>query len=286
MKAESQTVVFVITGEFVTKQARTFWWDENEKDRALNLLLCLDRITTDQCLDVIFGRSRLTGDSKVGLLIKPDNAKTSPGRNRMEGTLVDTLRKDKEKARLMEDDLRDHLSEPRFTGSQYGRIEIGPRALQRVKSGEETIEDLASRGLVKHEPVLGSLRELKGKIRDLEADNETSLGLADAIEEVETPPKADPDLQSQNGWVDREGRFFPCFYSGHIHLADLLGFDERKLEKLGWMKISDYRSAPFPVPAREAVKYEAKISPTDAQKKVAVDWCTKFGHKIPKWVTE
>lgn len=287
MKTESQTLVFVIHGEFVTKQSRSFWWDEGEKDRALKLLASLDGITTGQSLDVIFGKSKLTGDSKSGIFLEPDKATTSPCGNRMDETLIDTLREDKEKIKVLKDDLRDHLSVRETIASKYGAVEIGPRALKRLKRGEETIDTLGCRGLIKKRPIVTEpLRGRRELLKTQEADGLAFPGIADAIEEVETPPKPDPDLNSQNGWVDREGRFFPCGYGGHIRLADLLGLDAVVMEDKGWVKITDYTTCPIPIPAREFVMYEGKVSPTVAQKKVVVDWCTKYERAVPEWVTE
>jgi len=273
--AKSQMLAFVIAGEFITKQARTFWWDEGEKDRALDLLQCLQGITTDQALDVIFGRAKLNGDSNVGVRIESDNAKTSPCGNPMKGSLVETLHDDKKKMKSLEDDFKDEIGEKVFSASQYGGIELGRRALEKVKKGETTFEKLAERGLIKRiEPVLTPLRELKEKIRAIDD------------EQVETSPKPDKSLNARNGWVDREGRLFPCNYMEHILLGQLLGSEEQALEKRGWVKITDYQTAPIPVPPRDVAVYYSKIQPTDAQKKTVIDWCAKHKHKIPKWLTE
>lgn len=42
-----------------------------------------------------------------------------------------------------------------------------------------------------------------------------------------------------NAWIDRKGKIFPCSTREHVDLAYDLDSDERTLEKMGWLKLSN-----------------------------------------------
>jgi hypothetical protein len=72
---EWETVCFVIHGKDLTRSARSRWADDREPARAIRLLLDgLHGIEIGQVLDVLTGKSKLTGSSRSGVEIVPDKA--------------------------------------------------------------------------------------------------------------------------------------------------------------------------------------------------------------------
>lgn len=276
------TATFAITGDFITRQARAFWWDEEERAKALDLLACLDGLGLERAVDVIFGKAKLVGDSTIGITLEPDSADRSPSGNPIQGNLIEVLLKEEKRVRILEDDLADvfAINKPRIA-SPYGLVELGPHALRRYKKGEETLESLERRGLLrKIEPVLLTRGALARSVQASDAQPDTE---PEASDKKEPPPKPDFTLTARNGWMDREGRLYPCAYMEHIRLAEQLGYAEGRLEEMGWVKISDYATAPAPVPPRPVAFYVAKIRPTDEQIKATAQWCEKHGYKLPFW---
>ena len=292
---ESGTKCFTVTGEFLTDHCRTLWWDEGRKALAVDTLSCLNGIAESQIMDVIFGRSKLTGDSNTGINIKKDSAKhTSIGNPIL--TLPEMLKQKETQEKRAAEDHWDETHEMEYMPSPYGQVEIGHYAKRRILSGEETFESTDADGLLRRthwqypRPKDDEMEDSTDE-EGLEAPKSPVEKWIDSqIEEDDSdgPPAVDYALHYRNGWLDREGRFFPCGYMGHIQLAVRLGSEERKLEKKGWVKISDPRTAPVPVPDRESVSFDGTgiVRPTELQRNVVRQWCLRHGRPIPDWASD
>lgn len=83
---KTQTLHFVITGEFVTNFARTRFWDENcDYETAEDILLsCLitDQLTLEErkniARDILEGKLKITGDSSAGINVEDDGEHIRP----------------------------------------------------------------------------------------------------------------------------------------------------------------------------------------------------------------
>jgi hypothetical protein len=99
------------------------------------------------------------------------------------------------------------------------------------------------------------------------------------------PPEPDFELKSRNGWIDREGKYYPCDYSGHIDLAMRLNDGEHKLELLGWIKVSDALDPRSWEHNRQSIIVGDK-EPNQAQINTIYALCEKHGYKykLEEWV--
>jgi hypothetical protein len=266
---------FTITGEFMTEHCRSLWWDEGKCALAVDTLQCCNGITEAQVLEVIFGRAKLVGDSDAGIDIQKDNAKKSPCGNKI-GSLVEYFKEREKKDRKTEDDFYDATHDPVHMASPRGLIEVGQRKAKRMKAKAPVWDEseLDSCPRVFHE---GAFKDAPNPFRDQR----------DKVEEPPEPkpPEPDPSLGSNNGWIDRDGNFYPCQYSGHVELAGEFGKTEGELEKLGWIKIScGFERESLIYCARDM---DSKIpAPNELQKNTVTAWCKKFKADIPYWMQD
>lgn len=49
------------------------------------------------------------------------------------------------------------------------------------------------------------------------------------------------ETNRSTGWIDRDGKFYPCDYGEHVKFCEKIGFTERELELKGWVKITRLR---------------------------------------------
>lgn len=110
--------------------------------------------------------------------------------------------------------------------------------------------------------------------------------MSDAPTEV---PEPVVEITSPHGWLNREGKFYPCEYMQHRGLADALaglegvdlqdqptGGGEGVLESRGWVKLHGQGFARGPLATVGAKP------PTKAQQRMILKWCELTGGKYPE----
>lgn len=235
---------FVISGEFITRQARAFWNDEDAQDKAFRLLKCVHGITGAQCLDILEGRKQLIGDSDSGIELADDNAVCRS----LEQTLID-FRRERDEAR---DDRADLIQ--MVNGDTVGVASpTGRREIPRRKS-------------TKNRSMLGRVTSVVAgyEFDDLAKDDDKPLriwrqsGYGDPagmdLRDVElgeedepaeptrpAPPAAQPTITSDTGWLSPDGKFYPCNYAQHAHVAWALGLTDNafnhSIQPDGWVRL-------------------------------------------------
>ena len=94
------------------------------------------------------------------------------------------------------------------------------------------------------------------------------------------PPEQDLTLSSPFGWIDIDGKFYPCDgYMQHINLAYRFGKTENQLEEVGWVKVAQgdlcFAQRDFDF------LHVGKLAINDAQWKTIEDWCMEHKRNIP-----
>ena len=105
------------------------------------------------------------------------------------------------------------------------------------------------------------------------------------------------------GWLDREGRLYPCHYGGHRGLANLLRVDrgltrppprmsdwrpgddevsddEQAVEAAGYIRLTSATGWRGP---SEWLNLDDMKRPTERQRSAIMEWCTANGAKLPRW---
>lgn len=282
MSRAAQTTVehvhFTITGEFVTNMSRTLWADEEQPEKALNLLrAAFPGMKEADRLCIVTGSKKVTGDSNAGCELEDDNATESPAGNPL-ATAIDrmmaSIRK-KEEERM---DLRALVTGDTVNmGSPQGLIEVPRHRTERrgvmnravLKEGVE-LENIIYRGLSNEdgdflgEPIRRpTARELDEEARSENPDEPLPVPL-------DTIPK-----DATDGWLSPEGKFYQCGWREHISLAGDLGKTQVMLEQQGWIKLSANQIfEPYRPPV------------TQAQLTRVYDWCVANEKELPWWAKE
>jgi hypothetical protein len=102
--------------------------------------------------------------------------------------------------------------------------------------------------------------------------------LADQDLAPEPPPSGDNEITTDCGWLSPEGKFYRCIYMGHISLAHQLGFDEVRLEKLGWLKVQEGKIF------SSLLDNQCEFNATQTQRDLVFDYCHKNGKAMPLWM--
>lgn len=133
MTKRSGIAHFVVEGEFITVTARRLWAEEDEPEKALNLLEYIRGLTKGQQLDVLEGRSKLIGDSSAGIELVPDK----PSKKTKTLKEVLTRRKtERDEAKDERDDLAQMATgDTVMVASTTGAREIPRRKAKRWMSG-------------------------------------------------------------------------------------------------------------------------------------------------------
>lgn len=255
---QSETVHFVVTGEFITEKARDFWNDEDDPERALTLLESVRGLSESQRLDVIEGRSKLIGDSSKGIQIVPDQKK-----GKVLKEIVKKLKAERDEARDERDDLvQMAIGDTVGFGSPTGLRQVPRRKTeQRTYSGtrQATLGDyefddvladpetpvVAGRGT---KPLrIWTQSEPSGYFRRLsEGGGDPEDDEPEEEEKRPAPPPAEDkirrnDSEGAQGWVSPEGKFYPCGYAQHALTAWKLGLTDNpqnhSIEISGWARL-------------------------------------------------
>jgi hypothetical protein len=284
--SESRVACFVVTGEFLTEHARQLW-AESRPDRAVRLLLDgLHGINVGQVVDVLTGRRRLTGDSSAGIDIEDDDAQSSGGLPLP--TLAEMFVKMDRRACMAEEDAHDLTeilaNEGVMKPSPYGLVHVSRRVARELEAERITWDDVRIyRGLMDLDR---PPREAQERLDRFIEDH--GMAPLDPLPEPPRPPlKPHPRIVTDTGWLDREGKFYPCGYQEHIRTATYIvedmgleeppiGGAERLLEEKGWIKLAGHGGA-----------FQGERKPTKRQDKAILDWCLGEGKdqtELPYWL--
>jgi len=273
------TACFRITGAFMTEQARSFWSEEQDPERAIRWLMDgLPGITYDQVLAVLEGRQKLTGDSVGGIVLEPDSASGLP-------TLSVVMRRE----RAAREDAEDRAAD-------YAQMAVGATV------------GLASPGGLRHVPERKVARS-SGKMALVDGydwpENAVASGCKplQVYRATDTPwldrmsaqpaepgeqydeesghelPHPSSSIDQENGWLAPDGKFYPCARTGHVQAICDLGLNPAMAEVIGWVKIADGNVFGFLGDAKQA-------RPTEIQIKRVVDYCLTGSHELPHWAQE
>lgn len=231
--SEARQVHFVVQGDFITETSRRLWNDEGEPEKALDILLSLDGITYDQCLDVLEGRSKLIGDSSNGIDIVDDDAK---GKSLKE--ILKTLKKERDIAIDERLDAFQLLADDSAIGaSPTGRRKVPRRKTRKnvgsvigtvFKEGYE-FDDIDSGEDVQKLSIWQQVDDI-----DISSARRSRAELPEP--EPQPPPIPDDKITSNTGWLTPEGKFYACRYGQHREIADLVGFDtdDKRYVRCAW----------------------------------------------------
>ena len=280
---------FVIHGEFVTQQARTFWSEDDDPERALNLLNCVHGLSYEQHLDILEGRAKLVGSSSTGIKLQPDNQKLP--------TLAEVLgrmRKERDEARGDTADLLQIINKDTVVvASPTGRRLI-PRRQAEIKPGSSTVgtlrKGLGWKGTDSENPeprfyqcvdeaAYGRsfddvLRPLPGIGRVAAEVQEEDHRKAEAAK-----PLPRDTITETTGWLSPEGKFYPCRYSQHNQTAWDLDMEPGHLDDVGWIRLQKRNEEEQNIFKKD---YDAKVP--DAQKALLVAFCTSQKIELPWWL--
>lgn len=256
-----EQVCFTVTGEFLTVLSRTLWADEGEPEKALRILeAAFPDMPQADVFDVLTGKKRLGGDSSTGITLQPDDEPVSQHGN--ERALVAVLRKFRDQADEGEDWKQMATGQTRLVASPRGKVEVPVR---RARNGRVDA-DLAD--IPYREANVDVLR--KKFYHDDTNRQRRELG----VDEAELPPPPEPEraITTDTGWLSPDGKFYPCEYGQHDVWAFRLGFEEYRLERLGWVKLQS---------GKVLWNFTGRFEPTQPQIDAVFDFCKERGEKMP-----
>lgn len=274
-----RTLCFKVTGEFLTEQARSFWAHEDDPERGLRLLTDgLNGITREQALSVLEGRAKLTGDSSVGIDLAPDDVSGLPT---MEDVVRRLHRERDEAEDKFEDMVQLHIGDTVMIPSPTGRRAVPRRKTEVAENGrrlKRRYEWPEHQHAETHEPNAKPLRVFK-QVDMGAAGRSWDKDYAREAEMDEPPPTPVDNISTAHGWLDRDGRFYPCAPMGHADLAIRLGESVVSIEEAGWVKVSGKDVFGF-------IWEKGVTRPTEAQVARVRDYCLTRGCKLPYWAEE
>ena len=104
--------------------------------------------------------------------------------------------------------------------------------------------------------------------------NPDEISREERLAEQIAPPPMPTKEYNECGWVAPNGDYFTCDYGGHIALANEMGHTERKLEQLGWVKIS----SEYILPGEKPI--------TQLQRDTIWEYCQLKKKELPFWYNE
>ncbi len=271
---KDETFCFKVTGEFITQQARSFWADEDEPEKALDILRCLDGITDSQCFDVLEGRAKLIGDSSIGVSLAPDEQKLPTLKE-----VIGKLKRERDEALDGTADALQMLNgDTEAIASPTGRRMVPRRKTKAGKNGRRVLKDG-----YEWSDIEGA--DPKDKEPRIYQQSETTFDavrpLPDSEDESEpSKVKLTPDdkITSNTGWLSPKGEFYGCRYSQHNWVASALNLDPYAMGDDGWIRVAFSDTQWF-------FTSDRSIS-TDIQKQMISDYCIDNEIDIPWWITE
>lgn len=271
--SKSEIVHFSITGEFITKQARDFWNLEGEHERAMELLGCLDGITEGQCLDVLEGRAKLTGDSGVGIDLAADNAENCKTLKQVLGRLKEERDEARDEA---QDFVQMAIGDTVSLASPTGLRRV-PRRKTTEISGKRTLRD----GYEFDDIARTNDKPLKIWQQDPEyrAPIDRRSGTPGAglsyFKPEPVPPLPEASITSDTGWLAPDGKFYPCQYAQHGAVAVVVGFEPNDQ---GYVRLCVIDNTQWFFGDNESF--------TNVQKEMIRTYCKERKIDLPYWLKE
>lgn len=256
---ERETVCFVIEGDWLTDLVRSLWADEGEPEKALKILnTAFPTMQDSDIMAIMIGEKKLIGDSSKGCDLVADGVTESKHGNPL--SVASVISRFREKLEDRNDWIEMAVDRTTKIASPEGLVAIPTRRLKAYKKGDITLEDIPYR-----------------KIKTFSITPEVRTPIEDELPEPKPRPypKPSPVIDNIHGWLSPEGKFYSCEYSGHIRLADELGFEEWRLEELQWIKIT----------AGDCFAPE-NGKPSQKQRDMIFDWFTKRDKKLPWWFND
>lgn len=253
---------FSISGEFITEHSRNLWMERKFK-KALDVLGCLIGSTRDQHEAILFGRSKLTGINDLSL--EEDNWTTPDGYC---ASIEMALQQGEHYAELLrrrEDDAwdwaRENWMETRGSSRERLRFfayieslvgkdkaeEIADAVMhEKATKGEDYFEEASAPKSARINPIDLAMHSLKQRMENAGLDS-SAMASTEAVMNrgYGKAPQIDDKMQSINGWLLPDGRYYACGGMEHVGTAAELmrgkitdSQDPEKIaEGLGWIKL-------------------------------------------------
>jgi len=295
-------VHFHVQGERICELVRDLFQREGEERKAFNILMKgVQGMTSEIALQICIGAKELRGwDSNLELVDLDGNASFETVIDRivqLRGTLADRV---------------DELSavyDPEAISSPWGLVEVSRSFAKKLKTGEASWEDCPYEPKrLPHYPDRFPRIKKEREDREEEEEEEKTDSVfmldTDAILPENTDPRVrkmiqdkanamlgpakkpeeDKELKALNGWLDPEGRLWPCAYGCHVESAADLGSDEHKLEKEGWIKIQNHEEGVSTFLTADVIVEDESKPVTQSQFDAVWEWCQKHKRPFPKWL--
>lgn len=293
--SKTEIVHFTVTGEFITETARRLWNDEDEPEKALNILKCMQGISDAQCLDILAGRSKLIGDSTKGVELVPDDQKLKGLKEvlgKMKRERDDAKDESADLVQMAIDDTVPLASHKGLVKVPRRKTEVGGFMGRRVlkkgfKLGEDDPGAEPNDKSIVHKEVqidLEGPRKKVGTLRDKPKVEEPP-----AAPKPKWKPEPETKISGRNGWVSPKGEFFGCAYFQHNWLADKLDESYHILPKdmfhldlmeLGWLKVqSPHDKEQHFFYGYDKVKIGSETH--SIWKKMVQEFCAAHNEKVP-----
>lgn len=258
----TKKLVFTVKGKFLVNLARQLWADENNPEKAVNILKSAFPDMGDALIfAVLTGDKTLRGDSDVGIDVIDDNATLSPCGNPL--GLEEVFGRFQKHSEDMKNQLQFVAGMVAFVPSPKGPVVVPRRCTERnltngvcsLKDGID-LEDIPHRKATKH-------------------DRRNALLASEKEKTSWAPLPATNGITTNNGWLSPKGKFHPCGYGEHLKLACHLAGTangERDLEQQNWVKVQENQFL---------WDYSGRFRPTQRQLDAVYDWCREKQLSIP-----
>lgn len=271
---------FVITGEFITEHARALWREEDPSKGLAFLQTSIHELTEIQCLDILEGRSKLTGSSRDedGVRLEKDAAEQPNLRDvlkRMKAELDEAQDERADALQMLNDDTVGVASvsglrmvPQRKTDSNFGRMPT-------LKAGYD-FEDTPDRN-PEDKPLYLYRRTTSSYVE--RAKGWQKRAEADKPEPKPVPPTPDNKITSDTGWLSPKGEFYGCRYGQHNATAWALDLHPNEMDKAGWIRCTT-------VDGKETWFTHEHDAITDVQKEMITAYCAEKTIELPWWLRQ
>lgn len=308
---KTETLHFIMTGEFITEQSRLFWLDKR-CDVALRMLMCVEPMNEALAIKILSGKKKLVGQTvcdnpkcsqckgQTPMHLENDNAKMPSLYKMFKNIRKDSEKLHKEMSQIIEkspylmtpEDMLKVLESAIRTMagiSPQDRSYITERVndLKEELEDEDTAPHLTPNDNPQYEfksrNYPGKLYHLQGFLDHIERRNEAE----------ETPIEPD-DYRLPTGWLSPDGKWFSGEYMDHAWMAHRLtekyeikdNDAERALEKAGWIKFGRYLLTGNALELMWFPDHDSPIyrrGPSKAQKNAIWDMLQKHKIKSFRW---
>jgi len=293
-KKQTSTLCFVVAGEFLTDICRSLWADEGDPERAFRIMRVAFPPMTDAAIfEVLTGVKKLVGDSNVGIELVDDGKKTSQCGNSL--SLISVLARMRAPVERLKDRLQLATGTTEFVASEKGLVEVPRRRTTRGQGFDRGWVYLKKDVLLKDIPHCErqNVFEIEKALEEPQHEHQQEI-LEEELEKqqnrewYERNPVEKPsgEIDTHDGWLSPDGKFYACLYGEHISKAASLVYfldgrrdfnAERTLEETGWVKVAT---------GRLFWDYGNHNVPTQRQYDAVFDWCQKEGRVMPELFEE